>query len=88
MSELQKHPYKQILEDIAELKKATKIEELEINLENSWEKYNDCQIFKQGNRVFVSLCVRSGKDVKIFTFPEDWRPKNHMFFPCRGKCRK
>lgn len=59
------------------------IKELSVEslLQNNWEEYYDCQIFKQGNVVHISLTVRHGTDRIILTLPQDFTPKKLICFP-------
>lgn len=51
-----------------EIEKLKAIQELEVTLENNWEKYYGCQVFKENNIVHLQLCVRnrySNKNINI-----------------------
>ena len=61
---------KQELNAIKNLDEKSKISELNVAnlLENSWEQYYLCQIFKENNMVHLQLCVRnrhSNKNINI-----------------------
>ena len=63
---------KKILQKIKEFDSKTKVDELNVAdlLENSWEQYYLCQIFKENNLVHLQLCVRNGTATRILTLPE------------------
>ena len=63
---------KQELKAIKNLDGKSKISELNVAnlLENSWEQYYLCQIFKENNLVHLQLCVRNGTATTILTLPE------------------
>lgn len=63
---------KQEMEAIKSLNEKNKINELNVAnlLENSWEQYYLCQIFKENNLVHLQLCVRNGTATSILTLPE------------------
>lgn len=63
---------KQELKAIKNLDGKSKISELNVAnlLENSWEKYYLCQIFKENNLVHLQLCVRNGTATRILTLPK------------------
>lgn len=63
---------KQELKAIKNLDGKSKINELNVAnlLENSWEQYYLCQIFKENNLVHLQLCVRNGTATTILTLPE------------------
>lgn len=56
-------------------------EDLSVTLENGWEQYNSCQIFKDKNIVHLCLAVRKGTATTILTLPEKYRPAGTMFLP-------
>lgn len=63
---------KQELKAIKNLDEKSKISELNVAnlLENNWEQYYLCQIFKENNLVHLQLCVRNGTATRILTLPE------------------
>jgi len=56
-------------------------ENISVNLENGWEQYNSCQIFKDKNIVHLCLTVRNGTTTTILTLPEKYRPAGTIFLP-------
>lgn len=63
---------KKILQKIKDFETKEKIEELNVAnlLENGWEQYYKCQIFKENDIVHIQLCVRYGTATRILTLPE------------------
>lgn len=50
-------------------------------LQSNWKLNEHSQIYKINNVVTISLCVKEGEDTLVLVLPEDFRPKNLMFFP-------
>ena len=63
---------KKILQKIKDLDTNQKIYELNVAnlLENEWQEYNLCQIFKENDLIHLQLCVRNGTATRILTLPE------------------
>lgn len=74
--------HKNIIQRIEELENVLKTEELNVAnlLQNGWEQYNCCQIFKQNKVVHVNLCIRRGTTSDILELPEGFRPTETLFF--------
>lgn len=58
-------------------------QELDVSslLQNNWQEYYLCQIFKVNNVVHVQICAKSGTETTVATLPEGYRPKELLFFP-------
>ena len=50
-------------------------------LQNNWQGYYLCQIFKVNNVVHIQICVKSGTETTVAILPEGYRPKELLFFP-------